>query len=147
MNWPNPTSSCKIPQLGLKQKMIFFLQFKTWMGQTQPLHAKFLNWVLNKKWFFLQFKTWMGQTQPLNAKFLNWVFNKKWFFCNWRHEWAKPNLFMQNSSIGSSTKIGFLQLKTWMGQTQPLHAKFLNWVFNKKMLFLQLKTWMGKTCS
>jgi hypothetical protein len=31
----------------------------------------------------------MGQTQPLDAKFLNWVFNKNWFFGNLRHEWAK----------------------------------------------------------
>jgi hypothetical protein len=37
----------------------------------------------------------MGQTQPLHAKFLNWVNSsigsstKTGFFCNLRHEWAK----------------------------------------------------------
>jgi hypothetical protein len=82
----------------------------------------------------------MDQTQPLDAKFLNWLFNKKWFFCNLRHEWTKPNLLMQNSSIGSSTKNGFFAIEDMnMGQTQPLDAKFLNWVLNKKWFFCNLR--------
>jgi len=50
------------------------------MGQTQLLDAKFLNWVLNKKWFFCNLRHEWAKTQPLDAKFLNWVFNKKWIF-------------------------------------------------------------------
>jgi hypothetical protein len=81
------------------------------MGQTQPLDAKFLNWVFNKKWFFA-IEDMNGPNPTSSCKIPQLGLQQKMVFCNQRHKWAKPNLLMQNSSIGSSTKNGFLQSKT-----------------------------------